>query len=342
MARTTSNGEPILGGAVASGLRKLGLHPELWAGWSPNGRAEQKPRHYRDMLRIAREQMPNAPYAWKVLSRGVCDGCALGVAGLHDWTLDGVHLCTTRLELLELNTMGPLDDRLVSDVAPLRERSSAELRKLGRLAHPMRRRRGEAGFTRITWSEALDTLASAIRGADAGRVGIYLTSKGLTNETYYVAGKAARAMGTPNIDSAARVCHAPSTVGMKDTIGVSASTCSLRDVIESDLIVLWGTNPANNQPVFTKYLHRAKERGAKVVVVNPYLEPGLERYWVPSVPESAVFGTRIDRSDLTAGGLRPSDPARELARRVLLHRPLRVGAAACRARRLRRSHSWRP
>ena len=39
----------------------------------------------------------------------MCDGCALGVAGLHDWTIDGVHLCTTRLNLLELNTADPFD-----------------------------------------------------------------------------------------------------------------------------------------------------------------------------------------------------------------------------------------
>ena len=37
----------------------------------------------------------------------------------------------------------------------------------------------------------------------------------------------------PAIDSAARVCHAPSTVGLKATIGVAASTCSLQDVLES-------------------------------------------------------------------------------------------------------------
>jgi molybdopterin-dependent oxidoreductase alpha subunit len=228
-----------------------------------------------------------------VLTKGVCDGCALGVAGLHDWTLDGVHLCTTRLELLGLNTADPLDHRLLLDVGPLRRRSTTELRELGRLAHPMRRRRGERGFTRVTWDEALDTLAGALATADPRRVALYLTSRGLTNETYYVAGKAARAIGTANIDSAARVCHAPSTVGLKGSIGVAAATCSLRDVLESDLIVLWGTNPANNQPVFTKYLHLAKARGAKVVVVNPYLEPGLDRYWVPSTPESALFGTRI-------------------------------------------------
>src|SRR5262249_44304831 len=116
---------------------------------------------------------------------------------------------------------------------------------------------------------------------------------GLTNETYYVAGKAARAMGVANIDSAARVCHAPSTLGLKATIGVAASTCSLQDVIETDVVVLWGANVANNQPVFPKYLYLAKSRGARVVVVNPYLEPGLERYWVPSNVESALFGTKI-------------------------------------------------
>ena len=285
--------DAIVGPAASAVLERVGLHPGLWAGWSPNGRSEQKPRHYRDMLRIAREQLPNGRYAWQVLTKGVCDGCALGVAGLHDWTLEGVHLCTTRLELLEFNTMGPLDDRLLADVGPLRNRSGAQLRKLGRLAHPMRRRGGERGFTRIGWEEALGVLCGALARAQPERIGIYLTSRGLTNETYYVAGKAARAIGTANIDSAARVCHAPSTVGMKQSIGVAAATCSLRDVIESDLIVLWGTNPANNQPVFTKYLHKAKERGARVVVVNPYLEPGLDRYWVPSVPESAVFGTRI-------------------------------------------------
>ena len=64
-------------------------------------------------------------------------------------------------------------------------------------------------------------------------------------------------------------------------------------MIESDLVVLWGTNPANNQPVFMKYLYLARQRGCRVVVVNPYLEPGLERYWVPSNVESALFGTRI-------------------------------------------------
>ena len=274
-------------------LRRIGLHPDTWAGLAPNGVGHQKPHHLREMAAVAWDNRSHPVYAWQVLSRGVCDGCALGVAGFHDWTIDGIHLCTTRLRLLELNTADPLDEARLRDLSALSETTTAELRSLGRLSHPLRRRRGERGFARITWDEALGTVGSALRAADPSRVAWYLTSRGLTNETYYVAGKAARALGIANIDSAARVCHAPSSVALKETIGVSASTCSLQDVLETDLVVLWGTNPANNQPVFMKYLDRAVKSGATVVVVNPYLEPGLERYWVPSTPESYLFGTRI-------------------------------------------------
>jgi len=266
---------------------------ELWVGLKPYGLGEQKPNHYRDMLEVAWDNRAHPKYAWDVLTKGVCDGCALGVAGLHDWTIDGVHLCTTRLRLLEVNTADPFDPIVLSDAELLRARSGAQLRKLGRLGHPMRRNRGERGFRRISWDEALDAIAAAVQRSGGRRVALYLTSRGLTNETYYVAGKAARAMGVASVDSAARVCHAPSTLGLKQTVGVAATTCSLQDVFESDLIVIWGSNPANNQPVFMKYLYLARKRGTRVVVVNPYLEPGLDRYWVPSSVESAMFGTKM-------------------------------------------------
>jgi molybdopterin-dependent oxidoreductase alpha subunit len=272
--------------------------PRTWAGLAPNGIGQQKPNHYGEMAKVAWENRKHPLYAWRILSRGACDGCALGVTGFHDWTIDGVHLCTTRLKLLAVNTADAIDDRALREDADelRRANTGAQLRNLGRLAHPMRRRHGDAGFERITWDEAMGTIARAIAGSTPDRTAIYLTSRGITNEVYYAAGKAARAMGIASVDSAARVCHAPSTYALKDAIGVAASTCSLADVLETDLVVLIGTNPANNQPVFMKYLYEAKRNGAKVAVVNPYLEPGLERYWVPSSPESAVFGTKI--SDL--------------------------------------------
>lgn len=266
---------------------------DLWVGFKPYGVGETKPNHYKEMLTTIWENRDNLPYAWRILHHGVCDGCALGVAGFHDWTLSGVHLCTTRLNLLRTNTMGALDPKVLADVAPLRKLRNRELRDLGRLAHPMVRRRGEPGFTQVSWDDALDLVADRIRATTPDRLAVYMTARGITNETYYTSQKFTRFLGSNNIDNAARVCHAPSTTTLKKTIGVAATTCSYTDVIASDLIVLFGANVANAQPVFMKYLYLARKRGAKVAVVNPLREPGLDRYWVPSNVESAMFGTHM-------------------------------------------------
>src|SRR6266496_4831141 len=100
----------------------------------PLGLGRVKPKHFRDMAKVVWANRDNLGYAWKVLSRGVCDGCALGVAGFHDWTIKGVHLCMTRLNLLRLNTMPALDVRLLEDISALGSFDNAGLRELGRLA----------------------------------------------------------------------------------------------------------------------------------------------------------------------------------------------------------------
>ncbi len=267
--------------------------PSLWASWKPFGIGEQRPNNYGEVFRAAWENRDQARYAWRILRDGVCDGCALGTHGLRDWTIDGVHLCNVRLRMLRLNTMPALEESLLADLSELRGKRSGSLRRLGRLAHPMLRRRGEPGFGRIGWNEAIELIASRIETAGSDRIGFYLTSRGMANESYYAVQKAVRAIGTNSIDNAARVCHSPSTFGLKEALGVGASTCSYADWIGTDLIVLIGSNLANNQPVAMKYLHLAKKAGTRVVVVNPYREPGMERYWIPSTPESAIFGTRI-------------------------------------------------
>src|SRR5262245_54233304 len=259
----------------------------------PFGLGQTKPKHFRYMAAIAWKNRDNLGYAWKVLSRGVCDGCSLGVAGFYDWTIDGIHLCMTRLNLLRLNTMSELDTKQLENVAKLQSLTERQLRDIGRLAYPMIREKNAPGFRRISWDEALQRIANRLRGCDPKRVAFYLTSRGITNEVYYMAQKVARFLGTNNIDNAARLCHSPSTAAMKHAIGVAATTCSYRDWYGTDLIVFFGSNPANDQPVTTKYLHEAKKLGTKVVLVNPYLEPGMQRFWVPSSLDSAVFGTDI-------------------------------------------------
>src|ERR1051325_6683490 len=205
----------------------------------PFGLNARKPHHFRDMLRIVWENRDNLGYAYKVLSRGVCDGCALGVAGFHDWTIEGVHLCMTRLNLLRLNTMPALDMRLLEDVSRLKQLDNAQLRELGRLPYPMLREKGARGFRRIAWEEAYQRIAAKIRVTDKKRFAFFVTSRGVTNEVYYMAQKAARFLGTNNVDNAARLCHAPSTAAMKHAIGVAATTCSYKDWYGTDLIVFF-------------------------------------------------------------------------------------------------------
>jgi molybdopterin-dependent oxidoreductase alpha subunit len=259
----------------------------------PFGLGRQKPHHYREMLKIAWENRDELPFAWRILTRGTCDGCALGTSGIRDWTITGTHLCMVRLELLRLNTAPALDPARLGDVSTLAGRSSADLRQLGRLPEPMILELGRPGFRVITWDEALDRIARGHAETTPDRMAFYLTSRGITNEVYYAAQKAARVFGTNHVDNSARLCHAASTTAMTRRLGYGASTCSYRDWIGADLIVLFGSNMANNQPVTTKYLYEAKQRGARIIVVNPYREPGLERYWIPSIVSSAVSGTAL-------------------------------------------------
>lgn len=270
----------------------------------PFGIGRTKPNHYLDMAGVFWENRDNLKYAWKILKHGVCDGCSLGPYGFRDNTMTGIHLCMSRLRLLRINTMPAMNIEKVADVSKLRQLSGQQLRELGRLAYPMIRRKGDPSFKRISWDEALDTAAKYLRNIDPHRFAIYTTSRGLTNEVYYVAGKFARLMGTNNIDNAARLCHAASTTALKQTLGIAASSCSNADWIGTELIVLAGANIANNQPVATKYLYYAKQKGARIVVVNPYREPGLENYWIPSVTKSAIFGTRLmdDFFPIAVGG----------------------------------------
>jgi molybdopterin-dependent oxidoreductase alpha subunit len=267
--------------------------PKHWASWKPFGLGEQYPNNYWEVFRAAWVNRDQLPYAWQILDQGVCDGCALGTTGMHDWTVDGIHVCNVRLRLLRMNTISAFDPKMLNDVSQLKDKKSAELRQMGRLPYPMIRRQGDCGFRQISWDEALDLIASRIRETTGDRLGFYITSRGTVNETYYAAQKAVRAMGSNNIDNAARICHSPSTAALKATLGAAATTCSYKDWIGTDLLVFIGSNVANNQPVTVKYLHWAKKAGTRIVVINTYREPGMERYWVPSIVESALFGTKF-------------------------------------------------
>ena len=144
--------------------------PAHWASWKPFGIGEQYPNNYWEVFRSVWMNKDNLPYAWNILNQGVCDGCALGTTGMKDWTLEGIHVCNVRLRLLQMNTMPAFDTMLLEDVSKLKGKNSAQLREMGRLPYPMMRQRGEKGFCRVSWDQALEAVASRIRTTTPDRL----------------------------------------------------------------------------------------------------------------------------------------------------------------------------
>jgi len=269
-----------------------------WRTLAPFGLLDpNKPRHFRTMLRVIGQNITQLPDAWRVLN-GPCNGCALQTDGLRDNVLpDSPHFCLTRLGLIEEALRPPFDPARFADVEKLTALRNEDLEALGRIPVPLLRRRGDRGFQPLTPSSAYDLAAEWIRRHQGDRSAWFTTSKAINNEEYFAFQKFARVVGrTNNLDSCARQCHAASVSALKSTLGVGATSGSLADFMQADILVLAGTNLANNQPLIMRYIDHAKRTRdglPYVIVVNPYLEPGLDRYWVPSSPVSALFGTQI-------------------------------------------------
>jgi formate dehydrogenase major subunit len=125
----------------------------------------------------------------------------------------------------------------------------------------------------VSWEEAIGYAASRLLGIQAEH-GIRsiggITSSRCTNEEVFVVQKMIRAaFGNNNVDTCARVCHAPTGYGLSQTFGTSAGTQDFRSVAQADVILLIGANPTDGHPVFGSRMKQAIRRGAGLVVVDP-------------------------------------------------------------------------
>jgi hypothetical protein len=79
--------------------------PSLWASRKPCGIGEQRPNNYLEIWNAIRENRRNLRYAWRIPKHTAsATGAPLETTGLHDWTLDEIHLCDVRLRLPRLRT----------------------------------------------------------------------------------------------------------------------------------------------------------------------------------------------------------------------------------------------
>ena len=253
----------------------------------PFGPTGQAVAHgFNELLGALWENKTALPYAWSILNHGVCDACSLGRYGLRDNLLDGLHLCTTRLKLLKLNTMGPLETSRLGNIQRLRSLGPEKLRSLGRLPSPMLRRKNDRGFSRVAWEEAFEWITKTIRATPPNQMAFLATTRGLTNEVYYIFQKLARTLGTNNLDLCSRPCHIASGAGLKNSLGLGASTCSVGDFVGTDLLLLFGADVAN-EPSMASYIHFARQHGTRVIVFDQLPENDSTAYGLP-VPGSAA------------------------------------------------------
>ncbi|HVT12773.1 MAG TPA: molybdopterin oxidoreductase family protein [Fimbriimonadaceae bacterium] len=169
-----------------------------------------------------------------------------------------------------------------------------------RLLSPLKRVEGQ-GFVPIGWEEAMETTVREIKrvqeqyGKDAVAV---LSGVSLTNEKSYLVGKFARvALQTKNLDYNGRLCMVSAGAGNKKAFGIDRAANSWQDILDAEVILCAGTNVAECSPITTDYIWRARDRGAKLIMVDPRETP-LARTCdlhlpVRSGADSALFGAML-------------------------------------------------
>jgi molybdopterin-dependent oxidoreductase alpha subunit len=166
-------------------------------------------------------------------------------------------------------------------IADLLARTDFWLNKQGRLTHPMVLRQGASHYEPITWDEAFRLVAEELNGLSSPDQATFYTSGKLTNEPAYLYQLFVREFGTNNLPDCSNMCHESSGTALNKIIGIGKGTVTLEDFLHTDLIFVIGQNPGTNHPRMLSSLEAAKERGAKIVSVNPLPETGNFRFEDP-------------------------------------------------------------
>ncbi|HEX6130909.1 MAG TPA: molybdopterin oxidoreductase family protein [Actinomycetota bacterium] len=146
-----------------------------------------------------------------------------------------------------------------------------------RLLYPLMRDSRDAPLRRVSWDAALDRVASEIvriqerYGRDAFAV---YSGSSLATEVTYLMGKFARvALRTRNVDYNGRLCMVSAGAANKKAFGVDRAANPWSDMFETDVILIAGSNVAECFPVMTHYVWGARDRGAKLIVIDPRETP---------------------------------------------------------------------
>ncbi|MEZ5319472.1 MAG: molybdopterin oxidoreductase family protein [Vicinamibacterales bacterium] len=133
------------------------------------------------------------------------------------------------------------------------------------------------GFRPLDYDAAITRVAGEIariqreHGPDAFAV---LSGASLTTEKAYLMGKFAHmCLRTSNIDYNGRLCMVSAAAGNKKAFGIDRAANPWSDIVGTDVVLIAGANVAECAPITTDYVWQARDRGARIIVVDPRITP---------------------------------------------------------------------
>jgi len=151
-----------------------------------------------------------------------------------------------------------------------------------RLLYPLKRRgaRGEGKWQRISWDEALDTIAHNLKsikekyGPEAIHVSCGSGQKHIAIQATKIA---ERLWPTPNTHLGRYTCIHPDVMANSVTFGDTITYEFGPDYGDARCIIFWGSEPDVATPAQARVVHRALRRGSKLIVVDPRPIPMAKR-----------------------------------------------------------------
>jgi len=143
-----------------------------------------------------------------------------------------------------------------------------------RLQHPLRKT--DNGFKRISWDEALDTIAIKLaeikESYGAGSL-VHCVGAPVTPEAAYAYIQLVAAYGSLNITGPGHLCSLPRALALQLVYGERSQP----DYENTRCMLIWGANPTDSRQLaegavygkFDQVIANAKSRGAKLIVIDP-------------------------------------------------------------------------
>jgi molybdopterin-dependent oxidoreductase alpha subunit len=243
---------------------------------------------------------PDGVKIWQTLNHhSACLSCAWGTGGKKGGFVNEegeiLQRCAKSVEAIasELQSGIPLEVFQHQSIGELQQLTSQEANNLGRLTHPLIKREGSDYYERISWDEVYAIGQQACSNTSPDRVAAYSSGRS-SNEAAFLLQLFIRALDSNHLADCSDLCHAASTVALKQVFGSGTSMVDLEGLKQADCVVLVGSNAPANHPRLMNELIKLRDRGGKVIVINPAQEVGLIKFASPAFPlTSLITGSEI-------------------------------------------------